>query len=121
MPVPGAIVLGDKGGIKYGSHGASGVRLFPKEKMDAYQRPEQTLPRVSSHHRDWTDAIRAGKQAGSNFDYGGPLTELALLGVIAIRFPDTKLAWDGPNARFTNHEAANQWIAPAAREGWALS
>jgi predicted dehydrogenase len=121
MPIPGAIVLGDKGGIKYGSHGANGVSLFPKAKMAAYQRPAPTLPRVTSHHRDWTDAIRNGRQAGSNFDYGGPLTELALLGVIAIRYPETKLLWDSTGARFTNHAAANQWIAPAPREGWALS
>ncbi len=121
MPLPGAIVLGDKGGIKYGSHGANGVSLFPKAKMAEYQRPEPTLPRVKSHHEDWTDAIRQGRPAGSNFDYGGPLTELALLGAIAIRFPSTTLNWDADQVRFTNHESANQWVAPTAREGWAVS
>ncbi len=120
MPIPGAIVLGEKGGIKYGSHGASGVRLFPKAKMEAYQRPERTLPRVANHHRDWTDAIRAGRPAGSNFDYGGALTELALLGLIAIRNPDTQLQWDGPTMRFTNSEEANRWLTPSYREGWTL-
>ncbi len=120
MPIPGAIVLGDQGGIKYGSHGAGGARLFPKAKMDAYQRPEPTLPRVPDHYRDWTAAIRTRQQAGSNFDYGGPLTELALLAVIAIRYPDTRLAWDGPAMRFTNHEDANQWLTPHFREGWTL-
>ena len=114
-------MLGDKGGIKYGSHGAHGVSLFPKAKMKAYRRPAPTLPRIpGGHYQDWTDAIRAGKQAGSNFDYGGPLTELALLGVIALRFPNTKLQWDGSRARFANHEAANRWIDPPAREGWEL-
>ncbi len=120
MPVPGAIVLGTKGGIKYGSHGANGVRLFPKEKMDAYERPEPTLPRVAGHHRDWIDAVRSGGKAGSHFDYGGPLTELALLGVIAIHYPDTKLTWDSANMRFSNHEDANKRLVPHFREGWTL-
>ena len=64
--------------------------------MREYRRPDRTLPRVRGHHEDWTDSVRNGKKAGSNFDYGGPLTELALIGLIAIRTPDTKLLWDGP-------------------------
>jgi hypothetical protein len=52
--------------------------------------------------------------------YGGPLTELAMLGVIAIKLPGTKLAWDSPAMRFTNCEAANQFVNPPSREGWTL-
>ena len=121
MPVPGAIVLGDKGGIKYGSHGAHGVSIFPKEKMAAYQRPQPTIPRVKGHHQDWLAAIREGRPAGSNFDYGGPLTEIALLGAIAIRYPDVELQWDTSAAQFTNHEEANHWVAPELRAGWELT
>jgi hypothetical protein len=34
---------------------------------------------VRGHHEDWFDAVLDRKQAGSNFDHGGPLAELALL------------------------------------------
>ncbi|MBN2314812.1 MAG: Gfo/Idh/MocA family oxidoreductase [Sedimentisphaerales bacterium] len=121
VPDTGAIVIGDKGKIKYGSHGASSVRIFPEEKMRAYKLPDPSLPRVKGHHQDWLKAIKTGGRAGSNFDYGGPLTELARLGIIAMLLPGRKLEWDGPNMRFTNCDEANQLINPPSRQGWALS
>jgi predicted dehydrogenase len=116
----GAYVYGDKGVIQYGSHGANSVRLIPETAMQAYQRPPQKLPRVKGHHEDWLRAIREGGKAGSDFSYGGPLTELAMLGVIGLKMPGTKLAWDGPSGRFTNCEEANQYLNPPYRKGWSL-
>jgi len=117
----GAVVLGDRGTIMYGSHGAGGVRIIPEEKMRAYKLPEKKLPRGLEHHRDWLDAIRGGTKAGSDFTlYGGPLTELAMLGVIAIKLAGTKLEWDAQNMRFTNCDEANQHVNPPYRHGWTL-
>lgn len=116
----GAFVIGDKGTIMYGSHGAGGVRIVPESKMREYKLPEKKLPRVPGHHHDWITAIREGRKAGSDFAYGGPLTEIAMLGVIAIRFHGTKLQWDTQAMRFTNCEEANAWINPPYREGWKL-
>jgi hypothetical protein len=120
VPRTGAIVIGDKGKITHGSHGAGGVRIFPETKMKAYKRPPETLPRVKNHHQDWLNAIKTGGQAGSNFDYGGPLTELARLGIIAIQRLGEKLEWDGENMRFTNSAEANELINPPSRKGWEL-
>ena len=75
---------------------------------------------MAGHHQDWLQAIREDRQAGSNFDYGGSLAELGLLGAIAIRFPGTRLDWDGDNTRFTNCDEANQYVNPPSREGWSL-
>ena len=119
-PGTGAIVIGTEGTITHGSHGAGGVRLIPETKMQAYKQPEKTIPRVPGHHEDWLLAIREGRQAGSNFDYGGSLTELALLGAIAIRFPGTKLKWDTTAMTFTNCGEANRYVNPPYREGWSL-
>jgi len=117
----GAVVYGDNGTIMYGSHGANGVRIIPEPKMQAYKQPEPTIPRVKGgHHQDWLRAIKEGKQAGSNFDYGGPLTEIALLGIIATRMLGRKLEWDSDKARFTNCDEANQFINPPYRQGWIL-
>jgi len=118
IPKTGAIVIGDKGKITYGSHGATSARIIPESKMKAYKLPPQTLPRVRNHHEDWLRAVKAGGQAGSNFDYGGPLTELALLGIIATRLAGQKLAWDGAAGRFTNSSEANEYLHPAFRQGW---
>ena len=102
------------------SHGAGGVRIFPEAKMRAYEQPERTIPRVRGHHQDWLNAIKTGGQAGSNFDYGGPLTELARLGIIAMQRLGEKLEWDGKNMRFTNSSEANELINPPSRTGWEL-
>jgi predicted dehydrogenase len=116
----GAVVIGDKGTIVYGSHGAGQVRLIPQARMDAYKRPAQTIPRVKEHHWDWLQAIKNGKKSGSDFSYGGPLTEIALLGVIAIKMPGTKLEWDAQKVQFRNSAEANQWINPPYRQRWTL-
>jgi predicted dehydrogenase len=116
----GAVVMGDKGTIIYGSHGAGGVRIIPDDKMDAYKRPDKTIPRAKGHHQDWLQAIRNGTRAGSDFSYGGPLTEIAMLGVIAIMMPGTKLQWDAPNMRFSNLPEANKYVNPPYRAGWSL-
>ncbi len=123
VPGTGAILFGDKGMIMHGSHGAGGCRLLPENVMEQYSgknAPAEKLPRVKNHAWDWIEAIRAGRQAGSNFGYGGPLTQTALLGAVAIRFPGQTLKWDNEQALFTNNEAANAYVAPAYRQGWSL-
>lgn len=120
-PKTGAVVYGTKGQLSYGSHGAGGVNLFPVSDMRAYNRPPESIPRVKGHQWDWLNAIKTGKKAGSDIpSYGGPLTELAMLGIIAYRFPRQKLLWDGPKMQFTNNDDANKLINPPYRKGWSL-
>jgi len=90
------------------------------EQHTGKNAPPQKIARVRGHAWDWLDAIRKGRQAGSNFGYGGPLTQVALLGAIAIRFPGEKLLWDEQAVRFTNKDEANALINPPYREGWKL-
>ena len=107
----GAMLVGDKGKIIHDSHGASGLRILPEQKMNEYVRPKKTIPRVkTSHEGDWIRACKDGKPASSNFEYGGPLTEMALLGMIAIRLKDQRLIWDSKNMKFTNNEMANELV-----------
>ncbi|HYG33911.1 MAG TPA: gfo/Idh/MocA family oxidoreductase, partial [Clostridia bacterium] len=123
VPGIGAILQGDKGMIVHGSHGAGGCYLTPESLMDQHSgknAPKEKLPRVKNHAWDWLEAIRTGRQAGSNFGYGGPLTQTALLGAIAIRFPGQTLRWDDKAMRFTNNDAANALVSPPYRQGWKL-
>jgi hypothetical protein len=117
----GAVVIGDRGKILHGSHGAGEVRIIPEAKMREYKRPAKTLPRVPrGHHRDWLDAIREGRQSSSPFAYGGRLSEIGLLGVIAQLFPGQTLNYDEQAMRFTNNEAATALLNPPYRAGWSL-
>jgi predicted dehydrogenase len=120
----GALFIGEKGTIMHGSHGAGGLRIIPEMKMRAYKRPAKTLPRVkggqSGHEQDWIRACKDGKPASSSFEYGGPLTEMVLLGVLAMRFKDMPLEWDSVNLKVTNLPEADKLIRPPFRDGWAL-
>ena len=69
--------------------------------------------------QNWIDACKGMGAACSHFDYSGPLTEVVLLGNLAIR-TEGHLLWDGPNMRVTNNEVANQWVQRAYRTGWKL-
>jgi predicted dehydrogenase len=116
----GAVVYGDKGVIMYGSHGAGGLRVIPEAHMRSYKLPDKKLPRAKEHHQDWLDAIRQGKKAGSDFSYGAALSEVAMLGVIAIKLTGVKLQWDAAAMKFTNCDEANRFINPQCRSGWEL-
>ena len=123
IPGSGAFIMGDKGCIMHGSHGADGMRIIPEIKMQEYlpNRPAKTIPRVEgSHEGDWIRACKDGKSASSNFEYGAALTEMALLGMVAIRMKDHVLKWDSENLKFTNNDAANELLHINYRDGWVL-
>ena len=125
----GAVVIGDEGKIMHGSHGAGGCRIIPEAKMREFGRPDKKIPRVNGHQRDWLDSIRAKKEAGSPFDYGGALSEIGLLGMIAIQRTwgsadsartGLRLEWDAEKMKFTNDDEANKLVNPPYRAGWKL-
>ena len=113
LPANGTIFIGDKGVIMDG-------RLIPESKMKELPRPPKTIPRIAgTHEQNWIDACKGGPAACSNFEYSGPLTEVVLLGNIALRTA-SRLEWDGPNMKITNIPEANQLLARNYRPGWTL-
>ena len=122
LPEQGGVLFkGDKGTIMCGVYGDS-PRLIPETAMKAFQRPEKTLPRIKgSHEQDWINAIKTGgKRQSADFSYSGPLTELALLGNVAKRFPNQPLLWNNELMNVTNLDAANEWVRRPYRKGWSL-
>jgi len=124
LPNSGALLIGRDGVILHGSHGASGLRVFPESKFQNYLRPEKSIPRVKGgqqgHHQDWIRACKDGKASASNFEYGAALTQIVLLGVLAIRAKNRKLHWDTNNFAFKNDDEANALIHSPYRDGWVL-
>jgi hypothetical protein len=89
--------------------------------MQQYTRPAKTLARVAgTHEQNWIDACKGGAAAVSNFDYSGPLTEMVVMGNLAILFPGQKLEWDGEKMMVTNYPPANDHVMARYREGWSL-
>ena len=85
-----------------------------------YEQSSAGLPSNVAHHVDWLQACKGGNPAGSNFDYGGPLTEIATLGDVALRMLGTELQWDAKHMMFPNQPIANQYLHTRYREGWTL-
>jgi predicted dehydrogenase len=119
----GLLFIGEDGIIMAGCYGKN-PRLIPEPEMKDFDRPDPSIDRIpegiAGHEQDWVRACKGGKPASSNFDFSGPLSEMVLMGNLAVRFPYTKLYWDGENMRVTNHEAANAYVKRPYREGWSL-
>jgi len=114
----GLLIVGDEGAILSGSWSES-PRIIPEQKMREYKQPAPRIPRSRGHHRDWIDACKGGPPASSNFDYAAHLTELVLLGTVALRTGET-IYWDGPNLRATNTPKAEPLVRGFFRKGWEI-
>ncbi|OIR05041.1 4-carboxy-2-hydroxymuconate-6-semialdehyde dehydrogenase [mine drainage metagenome] len=140
------LFIGTKGKMMCGTYGAN-PKLLPLSRNEEVH-VKQTLARVpggdEGHYKAWVEACIAGyesnehKNLSSHFDLAGPLTEIVLMGNLAIRSYDIKkarankpnefdypgrnikLLWDGDNMKITNFEDANQFVKRNYRDGWTL-
>jgi predicted dehydrogenase len=115
----GILFVGDKGLLTCPGW-AGNPRLIPGSKDKAYKRPAQTLPRSKGHHRDWLEACKGGKPSSANFEYGAALTEVGLLGLVAMRLKK-KLEWDAKAMKFKNAPEADELLKESCRPGWEVS
>jgi len=115
----GILLIGDKGKLMAGVYGES-PRLIPETAMRKFSVPPKTLRRTEGIYKEWIDACRGGEEASSNFNVSGLLTEIVLLGNVALRFPNQKLYYDGANMEVTNIEEANQYLKREYYGGWTL-
>ncbi len=125
MGANGHLFIGDKGKIlSLRTQGKRGYQLIPEARAKSYGDPPKKLPRSPGHYKEWIEACKGGKPGGSNFGWAGPLTEVVLLGNVALRLQlreeltTRKLMWDGPNMRFTNSDDANKFLRREYRPGW---
>lgn len=118
LPRYGVLFLGEKGKLLTESY-AGPPRLLPYQKTAAYQQPPKTLPRSNGHHRDWIDACKGGPSPSANFQYSAPLTELGLLGVLALRL-GKRITWDADKLEVPGVPEAEAIINEPRRQGWEL-
>jgi len=135
VPGSGCVLIGDKG--KLFSPDDYGARFFlklngDKELVDGKNSElvkaiPQTIPRNAfkgdadyRHHQEWIAGCKGGPTPYSNFDIAAYLTEIILLGVVAIR-TGKKLEWDGPNMRATNAPESAKFVKRNYRKGWEIS
>jgi len=134
VPRSGCILIGDKGKIFSGNDYGGGFHLkltddkglIESGKHEAVKAVAQTIPRNEfkgdgdlRHHLEWIAACKGGRPAYSDFANAAYLTEIILLGCVALR-AGRKLEWDGPNMRATNAPEAAQFVKREYRKGWRL-
>jgi predicted dehydrogenase len=136
----GCIMVGEKGWVFSPDDGDQELRVLVKLKDDkeivalpkheAAKAIPQTIPRNAidnqqppdfRHHQEWIAACKSGQHgtAYSNFEIAAYLTEIILLGCVALR-AGKKLEWDGPNMVAKNDPDAAKFIKRAYRTGWAI-
>ncbi len=120
----GALYIGEEGKlICIGDHSTK-PRLLPYAKHEEWlvkKAPQPKLERATAKNPqiELVEAILAGRQCGSNFEYAVPLTRCGLLGNIAVLNPGKSLEWDTLAQRFKNSEEANGLLKRSAvRKGW---
>ncbi len=104
------LFVGTKGKIISSNYGARFQVI-----RDGYEQPPQSIERVPDHplgggrhEMDWVRACKENpetrREAVSNFEYAGPLTEMVLMGNLAVRLQglNRELAWDGDRMKFKN-------------------
>ena len=137
IPGSGALLIGSKGTIfspdDYGENffvKLKGEKKFTHfKKCAAVALIPQTIPRNAftgdndkRQHLEWIAAIKANKPQDcySRFAIGASLTEIMLLGCVALRV-GKKIEWDGPAMRAINCPEAAQFVKRDNRAGWKLS
>lgn len=116
----GAIFVGSRGTLYQRGDYGDNWALLPTEQFREFRNPERTLPRTTGHHAEWIRACKGMGTPMSNFiDHAGPLTEMVLLGNVAIRV-GRKFTWDSANLTATDNRDAARFIRREYREGWNI-
>ena len=115
FPDQGSMLLGEAGTLLL-PH-AAGPQLFPGKTFKGVQRPKLE---ARNHYHHWVDACMHKNKTAAGFDYAGGLTEIALLGTVALRCPDVELAWNADEMKITNLPEANQYLRRHYRAGWTV-
>jgi predicted dehydrogenase len=132
IPGSGCLLIGDKGNLF--SPDDYGAQFFLKlngekemiagKSHEAVKAIPQTIPRNAfqggsdeRQHLEWIAACKGGPRGYSDFDIAAYLTEIILLGCVALK-ARKKIEWDGPRMLAKNAPEAAKWIRRQNRKGW---
>jgi len=111
----------DTGKLAAGTYGGNPMLLDPDKRADVGAHPvPQKYPRLDGVYNEFATAAMGGTPAGSRFDgHGGALTEMVVLGVLAVRLGRT-LELNPSTGAITNVNVPTEWITPTYRQGWSM-
>jgi predicted dehydrogenase len=113
------ILVGDDGMMLFKRSSTDWI-VTPNRRVEQFADVPKTIRRVPNEDAEWIEACKGGPKALSSFDYAGPLSEMVLLGNLAVRL-GKKIEWDTKALRATNAPEADKLIRREYRKGWDLS
>lgn len=135
VPMNGVMCIGELGKMFIPDLGKAPT-IIPNDRAEPLPEPEQKVTLTRGYQQDWLDACRNGKPRMDLFSEACRLTEVCLVGNIAVRLarrvPDEKdaegkpiarlakpLKWDSAKGQFDSPHA-NKLLGRTYREGWEL-
>lgn len=124
QPRHGSFWYGEKENV-YLDNRSNNPRFTTRSRMLEYRDfkketgglPEQFARVAGGPHQEWLRAIKGeGPEPGSNFEYSAPMSEIALLGVLAQRFGG-RFEWNAAQG-LSNREDINSCLKEPVRPGW---
>jgi predicted dehydrogenase len=99
--------------------------LFPNGKGAdmTYYKPrtkDALIPPLGEFQKEWINACKGNLKTSCDFDYGGKMIEMMLLGLVAYRV-GKKISYDGKEGRVTDNTEANNLLRRTYRPGWTLN
>src|SRR5213083_893910 len=115
----GQMWVGDDGKLVAGIYGENPRVLDEARQAELTAHPpKQKYPRTDGVYAEWLGACKGGAPAGSNFaDHAGPLTEMVLLGNLAVRTGQV-LDINGQTGEIANASIPSEYTRPEYRAGW---
>lgn len=123
----GTLYIGERGCMFTDTFG-DGPRVLPPEEHEAVPKPKKIFERPKKATLgdyyvlgDFFTACRGKPPASSSFEMAGPLTEMVLTGVLAIRAGvGKKIEWDVDALQCVNRPEVNRWVKREYRKGWEV-
>jgi len=112
------ILVGDEGMMLFKRSSTDWI-ITPSRRVEQFADVPKAIRRVGNEDVEWMEACKGGPKPLSSFDYAGSLTEMVLLGNLAVRL-GKKIEWDAEALKATNCPEADGLIRRQYRKGWDL-
>jgi predicted dehydrogenase len=122
LPKNGVVLVGTKARLFLPELGGDPL-IIPSAAGNAAAERTMTEPKLDSvpapknHYQEWIDACKGNGKTECDFEYGAQLTEICLLGNIALRAGEP-IRWNAREFRVEGSQRAAPLIDRAYRKGW---
>ncbi len=116
----GSLIVGEKGKLYSPDDYGGAMQL-----LGGVTAPDVKITESPGHFKEFVAAIKGGSPTVSNFaDYAGPLTEMVLLGNLAVWAADAgsgpRIEWDAKNLTAKVTPAYERLVKPEYRAGYSI-